>query len=326
MTYSVDELLEKATLTTADFSPTNATAAPLSVEQATSFISLFAASQAFLPDVRTVMSNSSKWSEALLDFGGRITKPGVEATRLVNADRVKPTTGVIDISTVLLRAEVPVSDEAMEDNIARQGFANDLETLIADQFGFDIEELMVNGDTAVVGTDPFLGLLDGWLKQAQGTAGNVLDAGGSSRDDYQTIFATLLGSIPNRFKRNLAGDWRFYVPVVLEELYRDKLAARNTSLGDISLTNAGAITYQGIPLKTAASLGVDETANTSTILLANRNNLIAGYRRNITIESFRDPREGSTSFIVTARVDAKIGLPQATAVATDVGVAPVFGS
>jgi HK97 family phage major capsid protein len=322
MTISTEELLQKATLTTADFDPTNPGAAPLTIEQATSFIELLAANQAFLPDVRTVMSNSSKWSEALIDFGGRITKPGVEATRLLNADRVKPTTGAIDISTVLLRAEVPVSDETMEDNIARAGFAGQLERLIADQFGFDIEELMVNGDAD--STDPYLALLDGWLKQAQAAAGNVLDASGASDpSDFQALFGQLLNSIPNRFKRNLTGDWRFYVPVVLEEIYRAKLANRQTSLGDVSLTGTGAVTYQGIPLKSAASLGVAND-DTSYILLANRNNLIAGFRRAITIESFRDPREGATSFVCTARVDAKVGIPQATAIATGVNVDPTF--
>ena len=69
--------------------------------------------RSILPEVRTVTSRAAKWTESILDFGGRITKPGVEATRLDNADRVKPTTGAIDISTVLLRAEVPVGEHAV---------------------------------------------------------------------------------------------------------------------------------------------------------------------------------------------------------------------
>jgi hypothetical protein len=42
----------------------------------------------------------------------------------------------------------------------------------------------------------------------------------------------------------------------------------------------------------------------------------------MTLETFRDPREGATSFIVTARVDAKIAVPDATAIATSVNVEP----
>jgi hypothetical protein len=80
--------------------------------------------------------------------------------------------------------------------------------------------------------------------------------------------------------------------------------------------------YQGITIKGVPTMGVTAgSPDTGSILLANRNNLYAGYRRQITMESWRDPREGATSFIVTARVDAKIAVPDATAVATNVNVA-----
>lgn len=319
MAITNEELLRKATLTTADFG--GAGEAPLSVEQVKSFLKLLAANQTFLPTVRTVTANSAKWEESIVDFGGRITHGGTEAERLASGSRAKPTTGSVEISTVLLRAEVPVSDESMEDNVAEEGFANDLEMMIADQFGFDVEELMVAGDTA--SGDTYLALLDGWLKQAKGAAGHVTNAEAQAQD-YQTIFRKLLTSIPNRFKRQITnGDWFYWVPVVLEELYRDELANRGTPLGDLRLEGNGNISYQGIPLKGAASIPVTEgTPDTSTILLANRNNLYAGWRRRMTIETYRDPREGATSFVVSARVDAKIAVPAATAIATNVNVEP----
>lgn len=317
MAISNEELLRKATLTTDDFG--GAGEAPLSVEQVKEFIKLLSAKQAFLPDVRRVTANAAKWEESIVDFGGRITRGGTQATRLDAADRAKPSTGNVEISTVLLRAEVPVSDEALEDNVAQSGFANDLETLIADQFGFDVEELLVNGDTG--SRDDFLALLDGWLVQAQdvGAGGNVLDASSEGRD-YQAIFKQLLQSIPNRHKRNLQTDGRFYVPITLEEEYRDILSSRGTPLGDLSLENNRDLKYQGIQIKGAASIAIDDD-DKSNVLLANRNNLYAGFRRSMTLETFRDPREGATSFVVTARVDGKIAVPEATAVATNVDVA-----
>lgn len=312
-----EELLRKANLTTTDFG--GAGEAPLSVEQVNEFIRLLAADQVFLGDVRRVTANAAKWQESIVDFGGRITKPGVEATRLGSTDRVKPSTGSVEISTVLLRAEVPVSDEALEDNVAQAGFANDLEVLIADQFGFDVEDLMVNGDLA--SSDTYLAQIDGWIKQAQGASGHVFNAN-TTGQDYQTIFKKLLQSLPNRFKRNRQ-DWRYYVPVVLEEQYRDILSSRGTALGDLTLTGQNELRYQGILIKGAPSLAVTSgSPDTSSILLANRNNLYAGFRRAITMETFRDPREGATSFIVTARVDAKIAVPAATAIATNVDVEP----
>jgi len=221
---------------------------------------------------------------------------------------------------VLLRAEVPVSDESLEDNVAEEDFANDLEALIADRAGFDVEELMINGDTG--SGDPYLALLDGWLKQAQGAGGHVYNAVGDGQD-YQLIFKRLLQSIPNRHKRNLRADGRFYVPVTLEETYRDILSSRGTPLGDLSLQGENELRYQGILIKGSPNIAITAGSPDKTnILLANRNNLYAGFRRAITMESFRDPREGATSFIVTCRVDAKVAIRDATAIATNVDVEP----
>jgi HK97 family phage major capsid protein len=220
------ELLQKATLTTTDFG--GAGEAPLSIAQVREFIKLLSAKQVFLPDVRRVTSTANKWQESIVDFGGRITKPGVEAERLASGERVKPTTGSVEISTVLLRAEVPVSDESLEDNVAESGFANDLEMMIADQFGSDVEELMLQGDTA--SGDAYLKQLDGWIKQAQGAKGHVL-AASSLGKDYQSIFKKLLQSVPIRHQRNLVQDGRYYVPVTLEQEYRDILSSRGTPLG-----------------------------------------------------------------------------------------------
>lgn len=313
-----EELLRKATLSTTDFG--GAGEAPLSVQQVEQFIELLSAGQSMLPDVRTVTSNSSKWQESIVDFAGRIAKPGAEGVRLVDADRRKVATGVVEISTVLLRAEVPVTDEVMEDNVARDGFADSLERLIADQFGFDIEDLFVNGDTA--SGDTYLALQDGWIKLAKGVGGHVVNASANGQD-YQTTFKQLLVNLPDRHKRNLTGDFRYYVPKRLEEKYRDILSSRGTPLGDMTLQGTGELRYQGILIKGVPSLNITAaTPDTSNVLLANRNNLYGGFRRSMTMETFRDPREGQTSFVVTARVNSQIAVKDATAVASNVDVEP----
>jgi HK97 family phage major capsid protein len=328
MALSTEELLRKALVVTdgnqgahltgvgADFGA--AGQAPLSVEQVTQFIELMAASQVMLADVVTKTSAAAKWQESIIDFGARIARPGVEATRLTNAGDytfAKPSTGIVELSTVLLRAEIPVSDEVFEDNVAGQGFVQSLERLISDQFGFDIEELFVNGDT-ISGADNYLKLLDGWLATAK-SDGNAID-GSTYGQDYQEVFRVLLNTLPDRFKRNLEQDGRFYLPKRTEEKYRDILSSRGTALGDLMLTGTGELRYQSIKVVGVPSFGI--TANKSSILLANRNNLYAGYHRNMKFETWRDPREGATSFIVTARVDAKVAVPEATAVAYDVDV------
>lgn len=317
-TISNTELLEKADLTTADFG--GAGEAPLSVAQADQFIELLASDQVLLSDVRTVTSRAAKWQESILDFSARIARPGVESTRLATGDRVKPATGLIEINTTLIRGEVPVSDEVFEDNTAGQALTGSLERTIASRFGYDIEELLVQGDTG--SGDTYLAQLNGWLKLAQGSGGHVVNVA-SIGQDYPTIFKQLLQNLPTRYKRNLTANFRYYAPVVLVEQYRDFLASRGTGLGDLALTTNNDLTYQGIKIVGVPSFPVTAgTPDTSYILLSDKSNLIAGYRRAVTFETFRDPREGATSFVVTSRVAANIGWVPATCIATNVNVEP----
>ncbi len=325
---STEELLRKAVLSatagdpgalagsqTSDFD--GAGQAPLSVEQVTEFIELLSAGQTMLKDVRQVTSTAAKWQESILDFGGRIAKPGTEATRLSDGDRAKPTTGKVEISTVLLRAEIPVSDETMEDQVAGPRIVNSIQRMIADQFGYDIEDLLVNDDGQAGGTWNSLLPNGGWLYNCK-TNGNSLDAT-SYGQDYQEIFRALLEDMPDRFRRGLETDGRFYIPKRTEVKYRDILASRGTALGDMTLTGTGDLVYQGIRIVGVPTFGID--TNKSYFLLANRNNLYAGFHRAMTFETWRDPREGATSFIATARVDAEVAVPDATCIAYNVDVA-----
>lgn len=324
---STEELLRKAVLTSTDGSSSfgGAGEAPLSIEQVTQFIELMAAAQVMLGDVRVVTSAASKWQESIISFSDRIARAGVEAQRNASGDRVSPSTGIVEISTVLLRGEVPVSDEVMEDNVAGQSIVQSLERTISDRFGFDIEDLLVNGDTTNVG-DSYLAQLNGWLYQAKngkvgsgaGQAGNPVDATAYGQD-YQEIFKALLQAIPYRFLRNIEAEGRFYVPKRLEQTYRDILASRQGALGDLSLTQRNDLTYQGIKIVGVPSFAI--TANKSDILLAHSQNLYAGFHRQMKFETWRDPREGATSFVITARVDAEIAVPNATALAYNVDVA-----
>jgi len=323
---SAEELLRKAVLTETDQGGAGTIGiggtgqAPLSIEQVTQFIELMAAQQVMLGDVRTVTSASAKWQESILNFANRIARPGIEATRLVDADRATPSTGIVEISTVLLRGEVPVSDEVMEDNVAGQNLVQSLERTITDRFGYDIEELMVNGDTG--SSDPYLALLDGWLLQSKND-GNAVD-GSSYGQDYQEVFRVLLNKLPDRFKRNLETDGRYYIPKRTEEKYRDILASRGTPIGDLMLTGKNELRYQGILILGVPSFditaGTSGNPDTADILLTNHNNLYAGFHRAMKFETWRDPREGATSFVITARVDAEVAVPAASAIAYDVDV------
>ncbi len=312
------ELLEKATLTTVDFG--GAGEAPLAIEVADEFIRKLTIGQQLLGDVHTVTHRAPKWQQGTVQFTNRVLRPGVQAARLADADRVKPTSGLIEMNTQLVKGEVPVADEVFEDNITGERFADAMDDLIADRVGLDVEELAISGDVA--SGDAYLALLDGFLKQATGAGGHVFNATATGQD-FQEVLKQLLVSLPERAKRNIESEGRFYAPSRLIELYRDILATRGTPLGDLSLAGKEDIRYQGIILKPIATIPVTAGApDTSSVLLTNRNNLYVGFQRRVSIETFRDPREGATSFIVTARLDAKVADVDATAVATNVNVEP----
>lgn len=318
MGLSNQELLRKATLSLSDFG--GAGEAPLTIEQVREFYRVAITAQAMLPDVRTVMANANKWQESKIDFANRVMKPGTEGTRLGSSDQVKPSTGIVEISTVLLRGEVPVTDEVLEDQVEQEGFADTLMSMIAERVGRDIEELMINGDTG--SGDPYLALLDGWLKNCQsGTGANAVDAS-SYGQDYQAIFARMLQTLDDKYKRDL-DNWRFYVPQRLEEKYRDQLSQRGTPLGDLQLEGTRSIKYQGIIIKPVPLIAITAgSPDTSKILLTHRSNLYAGYRRMVRFEKWRDPREGATSFVVNTRVDAEVGHIPASVLAHTVDVEP----
>lgn len=326
MGLSNQELLQKAILSLSDFG--GATEAPLTIEQVAEFLRIAILPQRMLPDVRTVMSNSNKWQESKLDFGARIMRVGTEGERLDFSNRIKPATGIVEISTVLTRGEVPVTDETMEDQVERDGFGDTIMAMVAEGAGRDLEELMIKGDTddTFVGhgeaAGGYLRLLDGWLKQAGTVTGfNLLNAT-SDGQDYQTIFRKLLTLLPDQFKRDMA-NLRYYVPQRLEEKYRDILAARGTPLGDLTLEGSRELKFQAITIRGVPNMPITAgTPDTSFILLSHRMNLYAGFRRQIKLETFRDPREGQTSFIITARVDAQVAHVPATAIANNVDVEP----
>lgn len=291
----------------------------LSIEQVQTFLRLAITPQAMLPDVRTVTSTSAKWQEAHIDFAGRILHGGTQGVRLDSGKQKAPETEMVEISTVLVRGEVPIADEVMEDNFEREGFGNTVMTMVAEASGRDIEELMINGDTSNTGDD-LLKLTDGWLVICQDTgrgANDPIDV--SSTDtgtDYQTLFLQMLQTLPAKYKKDKP-NMRFYVPLALEENYRAQLAGRGTALGDALLGGTETLTFQGVAIVPVPLMPVADDG-TGTVLLAHRQNLYAGFHRQIRLETWRDPREGATSWVVTARVDPEVGHPAATVVAVNV--------
>src|SRR4051812_29057879 len=308
MGLSNEFLLQKADLQSgSDLSATgDSTHGQLGIDQVNRFLQLMAADQVLLSDITTVTSRHSKWAQTVLQSGGRMLRPGVEST--VGASS-SPAVSTIDMNTGFFKLIAPVSDEFFEDTTADDADAA-IAAVIADQVGYDVEDLALNSKAADDNFNDNDAVYDvlpdgGFLAQAEAGSGLWYDATADGQD-FQTVLRQLLTGLPNRALRGMVQDGRFYVPVRLEQTYRDALSSRGTNLGDVTLQGTAPLSYQGISIKSVPAMYVrtDTTPDVAHVLLANRRNLYLGVERSIKIETWRDPREGAKSWVVTTRFDA----------------------
>jgi len=325
MPKTAEEWLEKATLTTADLQAP-AGGGYLAPQQAKEFLRVAISYTTIAKEARYEDSDSPKFEVPRISFAGRILRPGTEGVRLADADRVKPSTGLVTLSTVLIKGEVPVSDETLESNIEREKLADTIMEMLAEATGRDLEELFIKGDTArTAAEDQYLKLLDGIIKQAQASAPTAQKIDASTVTTYDALFARMVEAMPAQYRRSYP-DLRLYVPVKHRDGYQASLAARGTGIGDQALvTNlATQLAFRGIPVKEVPMMSGTDTINAAAVdynkfaLLTHPQNIIIGFHRRVRIEKFRDPREGVTSFIVSCRADVKLADPGAVVLAYNI--------
>ena len=338
------EYLNRATVNKAALTTTLDGSGPyrasLTVHQVREFLKVAILPRVMLPDVKMVSSDAATWEESKIAFGRRVLRSGTEAKRLDYSDRYAPDTGMVTITTHLFRGEFPLSDEILEDNVEEEGFIETVIERMAEAVGRDIEEIMLMSDRnsthlAGEGLPDQLKVLNGWIRLARSkttgsnyeatlndrTDGQLIDASDVGVD-YIELFRRMIAALPNEFK----GDWedyRFYVPMQLAESYQSQLAARGTQIGDTMLTGGGMLKYRNVEVKPVPVMPVvtdPAGGDTAHVLLANRNHLYAGFRRQIRIERERFARDGATSYVVTTRFAPAIAIPEATVVAKDVVV------
>jgi HK97 family phage major capsid protein len=243
-----------------------------------------------------------------IKFASRILRPGVEATATPQADRQKPQLSMVELDAKLVKGTVYLSDEVLEDSIEGGSLQQTIMDMISERCSVDIEELVINGNTAVAGTDPYLGLLNGVLKQATSHIVDLGDAAGGGLN--ATALRNAIKAMPSEQMRDKM-NMKFFVSTDAELYYRDQMAQRLTALGDQSLVGADVLKYSGIPLfpiplmpGNLPNTGATVTDRTAALLL-NPKNIHVGIWRQIRIESMRDIELGTTKIVVTMRVDVK---------------------
>jgi HK97 family phage major capsid protein len=290
-------LLRKADLALADLITDGGYLQPA---QAQKFIRLLIKEAVMLKYATVVPMKAPKHITETIRFNGRVLRAGQEAAALPAADRAKPNLGKLELDAKLFKAEVDLDNEVLEDSIERGQLKNTIMTLMSEAISRDIDEVMIQGDTA--STDTFLAQFDGIIK---GATSNVVNAGTVPLS--KNLFRDMIKAMPTEYLRRRS-DLAFFSSIDAEIDYRDSLV--NMNMAPISaeqLQGNAPIFYSGVPIVSVPmfpdSLGVG--ANCSVALLLDPKNIQFGVWRNIRIETDKDISAGILKIVTTLRIDSK---------------------
>jgi hypothetical protein len=221
---------------------------------------------------------------------------GTNDRYLLAADRSKPVTSQIAITTKEQMAEIRIPYEALEDNIEGQSFEQHVMRLIAQRAALDFEEWALFGDTA--SGDAYLALQDGYLKRM---TSHVVD--NASAGPSPDMFTTGLLALPQKYLRNLA-TMKHYVSMANTIKYRALVANRQTGYGDSMLTQGGPIFAAGVGVEGAPMLAAGGGGAQGIFTFPQ--NLIWAIWRQIQVETDKDIRSREIIIVLTCRVGVQI--------------------
>ena len=289
-------LLEKADLALADLVAGGGYLLPA---QAQKFMLLTIKESDFLPLTTVVPMPTPKFSTAGVKMSGRVLRPGHEGAAVADVDRQRPEVSNVELDAQLVKGQVDLNDEVLEDNIERGDFKQTVMTMLAKAVARDMEDIVLNGDRT--SPDPSLAIIDGVLTQARS---HVVDAAAArlSRD----VCDDMLRALPSEFLRNRKA-LRFFVSHDAELDYRRSLAARETIAGDKFIETDAPVLHSGVPVTPLALLpeNLGPSSDQSVVLLCDPKNIQVGIYRQMRIETWRDVEKGVLKIVVTLRFDAK---------------------
>ena len=234
-----------------------------------------------------------------IQFGSRILRAGSESTAVADADRAKPDLSKVELDAQLFKGEVDISDEVLEDQIERGQLRNTVMTLMAERIALDMDEVIVNGDTA--SSDPFLAQFDGILKQA---TTNTVAAGGVRLN--KAVFRDMVKALPKEFLRRKS-RMVFYTGTDAEIDYRDTLTDRIGVMADRNLESELSARYTGVPVIDVPVFPEDLGGgnNETNVIFTDPRNILVGFWRRIKMETDRLVREGVLLIVTSMRFDMK---------------------
>ena len=246
----------------------------------------------------------------------------------------------ISLTTKKLRLDWELSTESLEDNIEGADLEDHIARLMATQAGNDLEDVVLNGNTALTG-DNLYKAFDGVVKIAKANGHVVAGAGANvSRE----IFNKALKAMPRKYKQRRT-DLRFLSG---SNLIQDYLYS-TSQLGNYGSANPQDIASSiirgnepglggpagfvapfafGIPIVEVPLLKETQTGSYATptgdhgdVHLTFPNNVVIGIKRDVTVYRFFWPKKDSIEYTMYTRVGTQIEQADAWVVVKDVKVA-----
>lgn len=245
-----------------------------------------------------------------LKFTDYVLAAGEEGVALGAGDTHVPTLTQPVLTAKLFKAKIPITREALKDNVQGGTLLNLIMDKAPGAIARDMERIIVQGDTTSLTT--VLAQLNGLLAQA--TTNTY--AGGSTKINKDQLEA-MLALLANEYKQDVS-RLRFYTSIQAERAWRNELAERATVGGDRYLIENAPALYGGIPIKGCAAFPV--AANLCSVLLCDPKNIVVGMWQDVELRIVEEPVAGKFWILAYVRFDVKYQDEEAVAKATSVSV------
>ena len=270
----------------------------LAPEQFDRFVRAMQRRTNILQEARFMRMESQQVNIDRIGFAGYVLTQGITAAGVNRGTetKVKPALAINKLQAAEFRGAMGLEDRALRRNIERGGLEGTLVDLFGEAAGRDIETIGLLGDTDL--GDTLLGTTNGWLEKAA----HKLEAVSGAADDWPlNLFEAALQEMPKQFLTN-PGEFRFYVPWLVADAYRNALIARKYTLSDSVLTGGQVPPYKGIPVVVSGMLERSAVYDVAA-LLSHPDNMVWGVFHEVTIEPDRIAASRRTDFYLTVEMD-----------------------
>lgn len=320
-----NELLEKVIRTTEIGS---ANGGLLNVEQTNQFLDYIWDTTVLGQQVRQIRMRSNEQDIDKVAIGERIVRGATEAVD--TGENAGAVFSKISLTTKKLRLDWELSTESLEDNIEGENLEDHLARLMATQFGNDLEDLAINGDTT--SSDPLLKQYDGYAKLLR-AGGHVLDAEGGVLD--RGVLNAAIRALPRKYRQNRTG-FKFFTSAgaIQDYIYSlqaveagmvnpETLAAAGINMAVAPEGRGGYLTGNafGFQIQEVPLFAEDEDTGETELWLTNAQNLLWGIKREVTIHREFKPKKDTIEYTVYVRQGVQVQHADAAVVVTNLGPA-----